>query len=74
MPENLPTSTVAALADDLVFLSDSQDVYHLTEYFGGRVQHRFNAYFVRAVDGEYVEVWGMFGIIPFLARPVYRIL
>lgn len=69
------TARVSDLSPDLVFIADSSEVLSITNYLGGKlVKHRYHSFFVRAVDGEFVEVWGMFGIIPFLDRVVYRIL
>lgn len=70
-----PIALVSQLSPALAFISDSSEVLSITNYLGGKlVKHRFDSYHVRAVDGEFVEVWGMFGIIPWLDRTVYRIL
>lgn len=74
MPDNLPIATVAELPDYFAFVNDSDEVFHLSMSLGRAVEHRYGAFFVYAVNGEYVEVWGMFGVIPVLTRPVYRVL
>jgi hypothetical protein len=70
MSDTLQTSTVAAMPDEFAFINDSAEVFHIAASLG----RPFNAFFVHAVDGEYVEVWGMYGVIPTLNRPVYRVL
>jgi Domain of unknown function (DUF6839) len=74
MPEELPVSTVEFLPEYLTLISESQYVAAISESLGKLVTHRFDAFFVHAVDGEYIEVWGMFGIIPWATREVYRVL
>jgi len=62
-------SSVAALNNrtDLSFVSDSQDVDAVRDHFGldwaGR---EYDAYFVACSEGEYTEVWGMCGTVPYL--------
>ncbi len=74
MATYIQTATVAAMPDHFAFINDSDEVRHLSIDLGRCVQDRFGAFFVHAADGEYVEVWGMFGVIPTLGRPVYRVL
>ena len=60
---------------DLDFISDSQDVAALREFFPrSRKMKKCDSFFVAQEDGEYVEVWGIIGIIPVLDKIAYRIL
>ena len=59
--------TVKDLAPDLMFVSDSQDVGPINEMFG---YPEFDSYFVRVEDGDYTEVYGMYGIVPHLSKEV----
>lgn len=59
--------------DDLMFISDSQDVYLIKEYLGYQ-HYSFEAFFVKVGEGEYEEVYGMYGIVPFLNYEVWRIV
>jgi len=58
--------------DGFVFVSDSQDVRPIKEYFG-EIAEDFDAFFVKVGDGDYVEVWGIHGIIPDLNKTAYQI-
>ena len=66
-------TAVAALPVDLQFVSDSQDVQAIREYLGERAGN-YDAFFCRVVDGDYTEVWGICGIIPFLSKLTTRLL
>lgn len=67
------TITVKDLQDkDLTFLSDSQDVDYLNDYLN-LVPDEFNAFFVKVQDCEFVEVYGMEGIVPGLHKQVWRV-
>lgn len=59
------------------FVSDSQDVQAIKDDLGGErlvsTAGDFSSFFVDIEDGEYKEVWGMNGIVPYLDKAVYRI-
>ena len=74
MAKHIQTATVRELPPTLFFTANSQDVEAIDRYLGPRLQERFYSYFVWAVDGEYIEVWGMYGFVPYLDREVYRVL
>lgn len=64
------TMTVADLDNpDLAFISDSQDVEPINEY----LQEDYDSYFVLVGDGEYDEVYGMEGIVPYLSKRIWRV-
>lgn len=74
---NTPTSTVAALNNqlDLSFVSDSQGVAAVREGFGaGWLGNDYDAYFVACGEGEYTEIWGMCGSIPYNSKLVSKLL
>lgn len=52
------------LDKNLQFVSDSQDVQLIKDNFGSIVQE-FDAFFVSVKDGDYQEIWGIHGIVPF---------
>ena len=58
---------------DLIFVSDSQDVQAIREYLGHKYDDDYDSYFVKVGEGEYEEVYGMYGIIPYLKEQVYKI-
>ena len=61
---------------DLQFVSDSQDVEAIKNYVGIKPTDAINTYdsfFVKIQDGEYVELYGMVGIIPYLDKEVVKI-
>lgn len=63
---------VKELGPHLAFISDSQDVKAIRESCGLLLP--FDSFFVATDNGEYTEVWGMFGIVPFDNRSVYPVL
>jgi hypothetical protein len=77
--EYLEVCTVADLPQDeeLHFVDLSQDVEFITDYLGLE-PGEFDSYFVRqSINGvgvgDYIEVWGMEGIVPWLTKTVYRV-
>jgi hypothetical protein len=54
------------------FVSDSQEVKSIKENLG-EVADEFDSFFVKVGDGDYVEVWGIHGIIPFDSKLAFKI-
>jgi len=54
---------------DLIFISDSQDVSELRRQTGTD----YDSYFIRVGDGEYTQIYGMYGIVPYLEKRVYEV-
>ena len=61
---------------DLTLVTDRQDVSalreHLTRHERTESQN-FDGFFVSVVEGDYKEVYGFHGTIPYLYKVVYRI-
>jgi len=57
--------------EDLVFVNVDFEVRELKQLLG--VKEDYNALFVKIENGEIVEAYGMYGIIPGQEKPVYRI-
>lgn len=56
------------------FISDSQDVTEIkNNYLPAEIRGEFDSFFVKEENGEYVEIWGMEGIVPYLYKKVYLI-
>lgn len=69
--ENIP---VSELPDGLIFVSDSQDVTEIKSFFGNHpVIDNYDSFFVAIDEGEYSEVYGMEGIVPYLYKSVDHI-
>jgi hypothetical protein len=67
--------TVQELSDDLIFVCDSQEIAAIRTWQRLILpDNNFDSFFVRVGEGEYTEVWGMFGIVPYNTRNVYRVL
>lgn len=58
------TKQIFQLDKNLQFVSDSQDVQSLKDSLGSIAQG-FDAFFIEIKDGDYQEVWGIHGIVPF---------
>lgn len=65
--------SVNELPMELQFLSDSQDVKHIQNYIGETAME-YDSFFVRVQDGDYIEVWGISGIIPFESKFATRLI
>lgn len=53
---------------NLSLLVDSQDTEELRE-----VYHGYEGFFVRVGDGEYTEVWGFVGTVPYKSKIVSKL-
>lgn len=60
-------------APEWVFVSDSQDARAVKENLGS-IADEFDSFFVKVGDGDYLEVWGIFGSVPYTHKNSYRIL
>ena len=65
--------TVANLSQHLQFVSNSQDVRAIQEYIG-KDAGNYDAFFVAVKDGDYAEVWGMVGIVPYSSKLISRLI
>lgn len=65
--------TVANLGQHLTLVSDSQDVQAIREHLG-KDAGNYDAFFVDVRDGDYTEVWGMVGIVPYNSKLVSRLI
>jgi len=66
---------VANLGQHLQLVTDSQDVQAICEHLGLRgLDLGYDAFFVDVQDGEYVEVWGMCGTVPYNSKLVSRLV
>jgi hypothetical protein len=63
---------VAHLGQHLQLITDSQEVYAIREYLG-KDAGNYDAFFVDVQNGDYAEVWGMCGIIPYNSKLVSRL-
>jgi len=55
-----------------IFVSDSQEVESIKQNLGIE-NTSFDSFFVVTGEGEYTEVYGMNGIIPYLGKNVYKL-
>jgi hypothetical protein len=65
--------TVANLGQHLQFVSDSQDVQAIREHLGEDAGN-YDAFFADVQNGEYVELWGMVGSVPYNSKLVSRLI
>jgi hypothetical protein len=63
---------VQDLDDSFTFVSDSQNVQEIKSYLGPEAAP-YDSFFVLERDGEYVEVFGMNGIVPYLTKLVFEL-
>lgn len=64
---------VRDMPDDFQFSSDSQDVQAIKDHLG-ELPDDYDSFFVLIGDGDYIAVYGMFGIVPSLSKHVYRVI
>jgi len=61
--------TIAQLqSEDLTLLVDSQDIEDLRKEFPD-----YDSFFVEVGDGEYNQVWGFVGTVPYLSKLVSKL-
>lgn len=65
--------TVANLGQHLQFVSDSQEVQAIREHLGENAGN-YDAFFVAEENGDYTEMWGMVGIVPYNSKLVSRLI
>jgi len=59
---------------ELMLITDSQDVQAIKEYLGsGEWLDDYDSFMVEVLDGDYGDIFGFSGIIPYSSYPVYRI-
>lgn len=66
-------TAVAALPKHLEFVSDSQDVEAIKQHVGAPADG-YDAFFISVADGDYTEVWGIVGIVPYNTKLTSRLL
>lgn len=54
---------------DYNFVCDSQDVQAIRDDLG-ITSNDYDSFFVLVGDGEYIEVWGMYGTVPYLNKDI----
>jgi hypothetical protein len=64
--------------DDLLLVTDSQDVNMIKEYLGDDVAKYdlecIDGFFVKVENGDYSEIYGFNGCIPCLSKEIYQLL
>ncbi len=65
--------TVAEIPADATFVSNSEEVQHIREHLSLAPDEDFDSFFVRIGNGEYTDVWGMTGTVPFNDKNVYPV-
>ena len=58
---------------DLVFVENNQDINFIKDYLGEKASE-FDTFFVKIDEGDYIEVYGVFGNVPYLEKEIYRII
>jgi hypothetical protein len=61
------------LAREFSFLVDAQDVAPIKEYFGKKALE-YDSFFVRQQGGDYLEVYGMNGTVPYKSKFLEKVL
>lgn len=64
--------TIADLQDEKYALCNGDDADAVKAHLGN-VAERYDSFFVYAKDGDYVEVWGFYGVMPLLHKKAYRL-
>jgi len=59
--------------DDLVLVTDSQEVNDIYSYFGKHYSIlEFDSFFVQIKDGYYGDIFGFYGSVPYLYKSIYK--
>jgi len=60
--------------EELMFLSDSQDVEAIKDHIGNpEWANDYHSFFVEVLDGDYGDIYGLEYIVPYSSYPVYKI-
>jgi len=60
--------------DDLEFISDDYSINSIKNTIGRFEELKdFNSFFVKINNGEYEEVYGIYGTVPYITKDIYRI-
>lgn len=63
---------------DLQLLTNSQDVKFIKKYLGNDIAQFdlecIDGFFVKEEDGDYIEIYGFSGCIPYLCKELYRLI
>ncbi len=59
--------------DDLILITDSQDVKAIKDHFGNAPAANYDGFFVKIGPGVYEEVYGFDGVVPSLDKSVFKI-
>lgn len=73
MIEYLEVKTISELPDDLILVDRDYEVRDLNAFFGLSEDEAFGGFFVRVKDGDYDEVWGFYGTVPYFDKLAWRI-
>ena len=65
-------ASIGNLPAETDFIVDSQDTQSVKDYLGP-IAAEYDSFFVIVDNGDYSAVWGMFNIVPWLYKSVYRI-
>ena len=72
--ENAGTIEDAQDREDLILVTDSQDVEAIKQHIGDFPDlEDFDGFFVTVEDGEYGEVYGFSGSVAYLYKTIYQI-
>ena len=63
--------TVADIDQDFILVNIDREVESIREYLKDKTEYL--TYFVKEKNGEYVEVYGITQMIPYLRLPVYKL-
>lgn len=70
----MKTLSIACLTNNnLILVTDAQDVKPLKDYLG-EIASDYDSFFVEVKDGEYSEVWGFCGTVPYLSKLTTKII
>lgn len=61
---------VKDIGESLQFISDSQDVEPMNEEYG----EDYDSYFIEQAEGCILQVFGVYGIVPYLEKDTYKVV
>jgi hypothetical protein len=70
---DIKTCHVSEIPENATFLCYSLEADSIKEDIG-KIANEFDAFFVIIGEGEYTDVWGIHGCIPYLDKVAYKIL
>lgn len=67
------TVYIKDIQSDYILINLSQDVQFIKDYFSSMVVNKFDSFFVKIENGDYTDIIGFYGSVPYIDKNAYVI-